>query len=116
MEILPKILVENHEPADAKRGEQKRNREAGGIDGEEQHTACYGVAASGEKKHSTEDRADARSPAESEGEAEEEAAPDTGLRGFATEVDVTIEPAGHSGTEKTDEREREKMRSAQAGK
>ena len=47
MEILPKILVENHEPADAKRGEQKRNREAGGIDGEEQHTACYGVAASG---------------------------------------------------------------------
>jgi len=55
-------------------------------------------------------------PTEGERETEEEAAPDAGLGGTASEVDVAIEPAGHRRAEKADEREREKMRSAQAGK
>ncbi len=45
-------------------------------------------------------------------EAEEEAAPDAGLRGLAAEVDVAIEPPGHRGSEKADERKREKVGSA----
>src|SRR5258708_5756061 len=53
---------------------------------------------------------------EGECEAEEEPAPDPGLRGAAAKVDVAIEPAGHRGAEKADERERQKVRSTQTGK
>src|SRR5260370_9780019 len=116
VEILPKILVEDHEPADAEGSEQKRNRQAGRINGQEQHTPCNRVAAGGKKEHRTKDGTNTRSPAESKGEAKKEAAPDAGLCGFAAEVHVPIKPARHGGTEKADEREREEMRSAQTGK
>jgi hypothetical protein len=74
-----------------------------------------GVAASGKKEHGAEDRADTRSPTESECEPEEKATPDAGLRGFGAEVDVAIEPAREGRTEETNYGEREKMRSAESG-
>src|SRR5258708_8827106 len=114
MEIFSKVLVENHELADAERGEQERNGEAGGVDGEEEEAAGNGVAGGGERENGGEDRADARRPAEGEREAQEEAAPDARLRGAAAEVDIAIQPAGHRRAEKADKREREKMRSAQS--
>src|SRR5258708_28282000 len=112
MEIFSKVLVENHELADAERGEQERNGEAGGVDGEEQDAAGNGVAGGGERENGGENRADAGRPAEGEREAEEEAAPDARLGGAAAEVDITIQPARYRRTEKADEGKREKMRSA----
>src|ERR1700682_6731906 len=108
MEILSKVLVENHELADAERGEQEGNGQAGGINGEEQHPAGDGSAGGGESENGGEDRADAGRPTEGEREAEEEAAPDAGLGGTAAEVDVAIEPAGHRRAEKADGGERAK--------
>ena len=114
MKILSKVFVEDHELADAQCGEKERNRKAGGIDGEEQDAARDGVAASGKNEHGAEDRADARRPAESEGEAEEEAAPDAGLRGLGAEVDVAIEPARERRAEESNDGERGVNRSLRA--
>src|SRR6267378_3244435 len=113
--IFSKILVKSHELADAEGREQKRNGEASGVDGEEKDAAADGVAGGGESKHGGEDGADAGRPAEGEREAEKEAAPDAGLRGFAVKVNVAIEPTGHGRAEKADEREREEMSSAESG-
>jgi len=115
VEMFSEALVETQKLANAESGEQKRHGEPGGIDSEEQHAAGDGVAGSGEGQDGCEDRADARRPAESECEAEKEAAPSAGLRAGAAEMHVAVEPAGERGTEKADDREREKMYRAEAG-
>ena len=95
MEILAKVLVEDHELADAESREQERNGQSSGIDGKEQDAARNGVAASGKYEHCAENRADTRSPTKSECEPEQETAPDSGLRRFGAKVNVAIEPTGH---------------------
>jgi len=51
VEILSKVLIENHELADAERGEQEGNSQAGGVNGEEQDAAGDGVAGGGESEN-----------------------------------------------------------------
>src|SRR5258708_18119422 len=97
MEIFSKVLVENHELADAERREQEGNGEAGGVNGEEQDAAGDSVAGGGKRENGGEDRANAGRPAEGEREAEEEAAPDAGLGGAAAEVNIAIEPEPSKG-------------------
>src|SRR5215472_7877828 len=116
MEILSKILVKRHELADSQSRKQKRNRQPGRIHGEKQHPARDGRAVRGKNENGTKDGADARGPAESEGEAQQKAAPDAGLRGLGAQVDVAIEPARHRRTKKTNQREREKVYRAESGK
>src|SRR5258708_4533323 len=112
MEIFSKVLVENHELADAEGREQEGNSQAGGVDGEEQDAARNRVAGGGERENGGENWADAGRPAEGEREAQEEAAPDARLGGAAAKVNVAIQPAGHRRAKKADEGKREKMRSA----
>src|SRR5437588_4491327 len=109
MKIFSKVLVENHELADAQSGKQKGNGEPGGVDGEQQNAASDGLAVCRKNEHGTKDRADTRSPAESECEAEEEAAPYARLRSFGAKMDVAIEPARHRRAEEADRGKREKM-------
>ena len=115
MKIFSKVLVESHELADAEGGEQERNGQACGIDGEEQDAASDGVAGGGERQNGGEDGADAGRPAEGKSKAEEEAAPDAGLTDAAAEVNVAIEPARQGWAEEADEREREEVRCAESG-
>src|SRR5215472_15879397 len=116
MEILAKILVKRHELADSQSGKQKRNRQPGRIHGEKQHPARDGRAVRGKNENGTKDRVDARGPSESEGEAQQKAAPDAGLGGLGVQVDVAIEPARHRRTKKTNQRKRKKVYRAESGK
>src|SRR5215472_3236231 len=116
MEILAKILVKRHELADSQSGKQKRNRQPGRIHGEKQHPARDGRAVRGKNENGAKDRADARGPSESEGEAQQKAAPDAGLGGLGAQMDVSVEPARHRRTKKTNQREREKVYRAESGK
>src|SRR5215469_10246431 len=116
MEILSKILVKRHELADSQSRKQERNRQPSRIHGEKQHPAHDGLAVRGKNENGTQDGADARGPTESEGEAQQKAAPDAGLRGLGAQVDIAIEPARHRRTKKTNQRKRKKVYRAESGK
>src|SRR5260370_27917308 len=105
MEIFSKVLIENHKLADAERGEQERNGEACGVNGEEQDATGDGVTGGGERENGGENRADARRPAEGERETQEEDAPGARLSRAAAEVDIALQPAGHRRAEKAEKRE-----------
>src|SRR2546428_9179719 len=115
MEISAEALIEAQKPADAERGEEKRDRKAGGIHGEQEHAARDGVARRSEREHRCKNRSDARRPTESEGKTEKKAAPDAGLRSALAQMDVAIQPTGHRRTEETNQREREKVNRAESG-
>src|SRR5579864_1842055 len=110
MEIFPEALVESHELADAKRGQQKRNGEASGVNGEEKDAASDMITGGSDGKNGGENRADARRPSKSEGEAEQKTAPNAGLLNVViVKPNVAIEPSGERRTEKANKREREEM-------
>src|SRR5258708_1565513 len=107
VKMLSEALVEAQELANAECGEQKGHGEAGGVHGEKENAAGDGVAGCCERKHRRENGPDARRPTKSEGEAEEEPAPDPGLRAVGAQANVAVEPARHSRTEETNQRKRE---------
>src|SRR5712692_3723239 len=114
VEIFAKVLVENHELADAQSRKQKRNGQAGGIHGEQKNATGDGVAGGGESENGGQDGTDAGCPAESKREAEQKAAPNARLRGAAAQMHIAIEPTGHRRTEEADQREREEVHAAES--
>jgi len=115
VKIFAKVFVEDHELANAEGREKKGNGQAGRVNGEEQDATRNGVTGGSESENGGENRADAGRPTEGKREAQEESAPDAGLRGFGAEVHIAIEPAGQCWTEKTNNRKREKVSSAEPG-
>src|SRR6266566_6518571 len=113
MEISTEALIETQKPADAHGGEEKGDRKAGGIDGEQEHAARDGVARRSEREHRRENRSDARRPTESKGKTEKKAAPHAGLRSTLAQMDVAIQPTCHRRTEEANQREREKVNRAE---
>ena len=115
VKIFSEIFVERHELADAESGEQERDGQAGGVDGEQENSAANIVAGGSESEHGGEDGANAGSPAEGKCKPQHESAPRTRLRDRAAEMNVAVEPAGQGRTEKADDRERKKVQRAESG-
>src|SRR5271163_2445630 len=93
VQVAAKLLIEAQEAADAERGDQKRNRETGGIDGQQKNSLPYRVARGCDCEHAGENGADAGRPAEGEGETHQEAAGGSRLAAEIAETNVAIEPA-----------------------
>src|SRR5208337_3992754 len=102
------ILVETHELAEKKRGQQKGHGESRRINGQEQHAARDRVAGSGEHEHGGKDRTDAGRPAKGKSEAKKEATQDAGLRIGVVKAHVLIQPASQMRPKETNDGEREK--------
>src|SRR5580704_17130326 len=113
--MLAEILVEAQKLVEQNGGQQEWHGEAGGIDGEQQNTTLYCLACRGEDEDGGKDGADAGSPAEGEGESEENAAEDSGFAIFAVQADVLIQPSREHRPEEADDGEREEVRCAQTG-
>src|SRR6266699_4864351 len=74
MQVAAKALVEAEKWIDAQRREQKRNCQAGGIEGQKKNAARNRLGRGGHGQHAGQDWPDAGSPAKSEGKAEQKAA------------------------------------------
>jgi hypothetical protein len=109
MQILAEVFVKGHELPDAKGGEQERNGETRGIDGEEKDATADFVAGSGNGENGCENGTDTGSPPKGKRETEQKAAPDAGLFDVAAKMNIAIKPASKRRSQKPDERQREEV-------
>src|SRR5579864_1864267 len=115
VQMFSEALVKTQELPDPQRGQKERNGQPRGVHREEQNAARDGITGGGQRQHGGQNRSDARGPAKGERKAQQEAAPDAGLRAAGAQTDVAVEPARHRRAKETDQREREEMDGAQAG-
>src|SRR5580698_5739296 len=94
VQVAPKLLIEPQEAADAKRGDEKRDRKTCGIHSQQKNSLPDRVARGGDCEDAGQDGADAGRPAEGEGETHQKSAGGSGLAAEILKTNVAIEPAG----------------------
>src|SRR6266851_9029360 len=109
VKVLSEALVKAQEAAQPQCRQKKRDRQSRGINGEKKNTAGNGVAASGKNEHSSENRADAGSPAKSKSKAHQKPAPGAGLAAEIPEMNVAVQPAGQHRAQKKNHRDSQNL-------
>src|SRR6185437_13789355 len=75
VQVAPEAPIKLQETFHSQRGEQKRNRQAHGIDGQQRNSLDHRILRRRQPQNQRQDRSHARRPAKGEGEANDERAP-----------------------------------------